>query len=224
LLALAEFILMHGKNYYLAPAYPMLFAAGGVAWENWLALRPWVKAAMAAVMIFFAIVFAPLVLPILPPEKLLSYMDAIHIEPPRTERSHTAALPQLFADQFGWEEMVRSVARVYESLAPVEKKRAPIFCQNYGQACAIDFFGPKYGLPPALSGHQNYYFWGPGDYTGEIVIVLDDNMEDERRQFTSVEDRGLVASSHWAMPWEQRQHILICRGLRELWPKLREWL
>ncbi len=95
-------------------------------------------------------------------------------------------------------------------------------------ALIIDLFRPKYGLPPALSGHQNYFYWGPLDYTGEIMIVLDDDATDEREQFRSVEDRGLVESSSWAMPWEQRLHIFVCRDLkiplRELWPKVRVWL
>jgi len=123
--------------------------------------------------------------------------------------------------------MVRSVARVYHSLSPDEQKEAAIFCQNYGEASAIDLFGTKYRLPPALSGHQNYFFWGPRGYTGEIVVVLDEGADDEREQFQSVEDRGLVESSPWAMPWEQRVHVYICRGLRgtlrDLWPKLRNW-
>ena len=121
--------------------------------------------------------------------------------------------------------MVRSVARVYHSFSPDEQKEAAIFCQNYGEASAIDLFGTKYRLPPALSGHQNYFFWGPRGYTGEIVVVLDEGADDEREQFQSVEDRGLVESSPWAMPWEQRVHVYICRGLRgtlrDLWPRLR---
>jgi hypothetical protein len=230
LIALTEFIVMHGKNYYLGPAYPMLFAAGGVAAERLFALRlRWLKPVFALTMLASAAVLSPIVLPILPPEKLLAYMRALRFEVPKTETSHNAALPQLYADQFGWEEMVRSVARVYASLSPDEQKKVAIFCQNYGEAGAIDFFGPKYGLPPALCGHQNYFYWGPGNYTGEIMIVLDaDDATDERAQFRSVEDRGPVESSRWAMPWEQRQHIYICRdlkgGLRNLWPKLKEWL
>ena len=161
----------------------------------------------------------------LPPEQLVAYMRTIHLAPPRTETSHTAALPQLFADQFGWEEMVRSVGRVYDSLSPNEQKRAAIFCQNYGEAGAIDLFGAKYRLPLALSGHQNYFLWGPRGYTGEIVVVLEERADDEREHFQLVEDRGLVESSPWAMPWEQRVHVYICRGLkgtlRDLWPKLR---
>src|SRR5207237_10014684 len=100
LTAFTEFVVMHGKNYYLAPAYPVLFAAGGVAFERSFALRlRWLKPAIAFLVVVSAVVFAPVVLPILSPEKLLAYMRAIHFEVPRTETSHTAALPQLFADQ-----------------------------------------------------------------------------------------------------------------------------
>jgi Dolichyl-phosphate-mannose-protein mannosyltransferase len=229
LVTLAEFILLHGKVYYLAPAYPMLFAAGGVAVERLFSVRwQWLKPALLAAMIALAALLAPVVVPILPPEKLVAYMKSIHFEPPRTETSHTAALPQYFADQFGWEEMVRSVARAYANLSPDDQKRVAIFCQNYGEAGAIDFFGPKLGLPPAISGHQNYFLWGPRDYTGEVLLVLDDNADDEREQFESVEDLGQVVSSPWAMPWERRNHIYLCRGLkgavRDLWPKVKEWM
>ena len=124
--------------------------------------------------------------------------------------------------------MVRSVARAYASLSPEDQKRVGIFCQNYGQAGAIDLFGPKYGLPPALSGHQNYYFWGPRDYTGELLLVLDWPGGKEAEQFGSVEDLGVVDSSPWAMPFEQRVHIYLCRDLkvplRDLWPEVKKWL
>lgn len=229
LVTLAEFILMHGKHYYLAPVYPLLFAAGSVAVERLFTVRfQWVKPALATAMIGLAALLAPTILPLLPPEKLLAYMRAIHFEPPRTETSHTAALPQLFADQFGWEEMVRSVGRAYATLSPADQRRAAIFCQNYGQAGAVDFFGPKYGLPPALSGHQNYYLWGPRDYTGELMLIVDSARGDEREQFRTVEDLGIVDSSRWAMPWEQRQHIYLCRDLkvplRDFWPQVKKWL
>jgi hypothetical protein len=229
LITLAVFLVMHGKHYYLAPIYPMLFAAGGVAFERAFSARwQWVKPALVCVMIAVAALLAPTVIPILAPEKLLSYMRAIHFEPPRTETSHTAALPQLFADQFGWEEMVQSVARAYASLSPDDQRRAAIYCQNYGEAGAIDFFGPKYKLPPAISGHQNYYYWGPRGATGEVMIILDQRDTDEREQFRSVEDLGPTESSPWAMPWEQRLHIYLCRdakgSLPDLWSKLKEWL
>src|SRR5436190_14817456 len=115
LVMLAEFIILHGKSYYLAPAYPMLLASGGVALERVFANRlKWFKPALLVVIVLTGALFAPLAIPILPPGKLVAYMRAIHQEPPRTETSHTAPLPQLFADQFGWQEMVASVARSEE--------------------------------------------------------------------------------------------------------------
>jgi hypothetical protein len=229
LVTLAEFIILHGKSYYLAPAYPMLFAAGGVAAERvFMARFKWLKPALLGVVLLTGASFAPLALPILPADKLIAYMRAIHLQPPRTETSHTAALPQVFADQFGWEQMVGSVAHVYHHLRPEDEKRAAIFCQNYGEAGAIDFFGPKLGLPPAISGHQNYFLWGPRDWTGEVAMVLDTNDEDERDQFALVEDLGQIVSSPWAMPFERRMHIFLCRNLktsvREFWPRVKNWL
>jgi Dolichyl-phosphate-mannose-protein mannosyltransferase len=229
LVTLAEFIILHGKSYYLAPAYPMLFAAGGVAIERVLAVRLiWMKAALLAIILLAGALFAPVIVPILSPDKLVGYMRAIHFEPPRTETSHTGALPQIFADQFGWEEMVGSVAHAYHHLQPEDEKRAAIFCQNYGEAGAIDFFGPKLGLPPAISGHQNYFLWRPRDWTGEVALVLDTNDDDERKLFGSVEDLGQVVSSSWAMPFERQTHVYLCRDLkmsvRELWPRVKKWL
>jgi len=207
----------------------MLFAAGGVAVERVFAMRfKWIKPVLLGVLLATGALFAPTVVPLLPPDRLVAYMKAIHLEPPRTETSHTAALPQLFADQFGWQEMVGSVADIYHHLRPEDEKRAAIFCQNYGEAGAIDFFGPKLGLPPAISGHQNYFLWGPRDWTGEVILVLDTDDNDERELFGSVEDLGQIVSSPWAMPFEQRRHIYLCRDLkisvRELWPRAKKWL
>src|SRR4029453_8819015 len=125
----------------------------------------WMKPVFLGAIIAMGALCAPLVLPILPPDKLVAYMRAIHMEPPRTETSHTEALPQIFADQFGWEQMVGLVAHVYHHLRPADEKRAAIFCQNYGEAGAIDFFGPKLGLPPAISGIRTIFF-------GDLVIGM----------------------------------------------------
>ena len=96
----------------------------------------------------------------------------------RASRTHELGpLPQLFADQFGWEEMAATVARAFHALPPEVQAKTAIFGQNYGQAGAIDLFGPKYGLPKAISGHQNYFLWGPRGYTGESMIVMGDRQE-----------------------------------------------
>jgi hypothetical protein len=153
---------------------------------------------------------------------------AIHVEAPQTEISHTTALPQTFADQFGWEEMVASVSDVYHSLPPEQQNQARIFGQNYGEAGAVDFFGRKYGLPPAISGHQNYFLWGPRGANGKVLIVLDDNPGSLPEICGSVEDRGPIRSHPRAMPGEQRLRIYVCRDMKTtpeaLWPKLKIWL
>jgi Dolichyl-phosphate-mannose-protein mannosyltransferase len=229
LVLLAEFIILHGKSYYLAPAYGMLLAAGGVAVERIFAnqLR-WCKPALLFAILATGALVAPLAVPILPPAKLVTYMQAIGMQLPRTETSHTAVLPQIFADQFGWREMAASVGHVYNHLRPEDKKRAAIFCQNYGEAGAIDFFGASFGLPPAISGHQNYFLWGPRDWSGEVALVLDTRDDDEREQFVSVEDLGQIVSSPWAMPFERRTHVYLCHDLkanvREFWPQVKKWL
>jgi hypothetical protein len=134
-------------------------------------------------------------------------------------------LPQLFADQFGWEEMTAAVAYAYDLLPPDVRVRTAIFGQNYGQAGAIDFFGPKHGLPPAISGHQNYFLWGPRGYTGESMIVMGDRRERLEQLFASVERVGR-AEHPYSMPYEHID-IWYCRGIKtpllKLWPTVKNW-
>jgi hypothetical protein len=105
-------------------------------WEIWLSPQPlWRKLVWPALMAATAVVLAPLVIPVLPPETYIRYTKALHLAPPAIETHKLGPLPQIFADQFGWEEMAATVARVYNSLPPEVR-----------QAGAIDLFGPK-GLP-----------------------------------------------------------------------------
>jgi hypothetical protein len=176
-------------------------------------------------MVLVGALFAPLALPLLPPETYIRYTKAIGLDQPRIENNRLGPLPQIFADQFGWEEMAATVAQFYNSLPPDVRARTAIFAQTYGQAGAIDLFGPKYGLPPAISGHQSYFLWGPRDYTGESMIVMDDRQEDLERLFTSVKKAARV-DHPYSMPY-QHFDIFYCQGmhppLAELWPRVKRW-
>jgi len=218
---------MSPRVYYLWPAFPVLFAAGAVRWDMWLA-RPglrWARFAYPALLVAMGIVLAPIAIPVLPVETFIRYTKALHLEQPRVERHRLGPLPQIFADQFGWEEMVAVVAHAFNSLPPDVRAKTAIFGQNYGQAGAIDLFGPKYGLPKAISGHQSYFLWGPRGYTGESVIVMDDRRERLERNFTSVELVGHVEHPY-SMPYEHFD-VFYCRGIKqplnELWPKVKNW-
>ncbi len=225
LAVIAEMFLLDGRVYYPAPAYPMLLAGGGVALERWLARWRFVKPAYAAVLILSAALLAPMFLPMLPPEALIRYQNALGMAPPQIETHRQGPLPQLMADRFGWPEMAAEVARIYRSLPPEDRAKAAIFSQNYGQAGAIDHFGPALGLPKAVSGHLTYFFWGPRDYTGEVVIVMDDDKETLEKLFHSVEYGGRVEHPY-SMPY-QHFDVWVCRGMREplakVWPRLKEW-
>ncbi|HEX6896604.1 MAG TPA: glycosyltransferase family 39 protein, partial [Bryobacteraceae bacterium] len=145
-------IFLDPRVYYLFPAFPMLMAAGAVFWEQTLAAPRFaaLKAAYPMLMLLMAVVIAPVAMPVLPVEDYIRYTEAIHLQQPRIENAQLGPLPQLFADQFGWEEMTQVVASAYSQLPPEVRPKTAIFAQNYGQAGAIDFFGPKYGLPKAI--------------------------------------------------------------------------
>jgi len=223
LFTMAVIMIMNPRVYYPWPAFPMLFAAGGVLWESWLASPrlQWTKPAWVTLMALAGAILAPFVVPVLPVETYIRYSQALGFQPPKLE----TPLPQIYADQFGWEEMVAAVAKVYNGLPPEVRPRTAIFGQNYAQAGAVDLFGPKFGLPKAISGHQTYFLWGPRDYTGESMIVLQGRQEDLESTFATVEK--VAHFEHpYSMPYEHFD-IFYCRGLkwplREIWQKVKNW-
>jgi len=229
LTALTAFVVLKGKNYYLAPIYPVYLAAGAVVIESYIA-RPrqvWLKPALFVLILAGGVWLAPVVMPVLPVDQFISYMEKLPFKVPRSEHSHMRAiLPQHFADEFGWEEIVAKVNEAYIRLSPEERSGCGIFAQNYGQAGAIDFFGRRYGLPPALSGHQTYFLWGPRGYSGNCLIVLDDSRRALEGLFERVEYVGKSTDNPYAL--EQELSVFICHGakfgtLAELWPRLKKW-
>lgn len=228
LIIFAAFVVLKGKNYYLGPIYPMLFAAGAITLENGIERfrQGWLKPVTLVLLLAGGAWFAPLVIPVLRIDRFIAYMEKLPFKVPRTEHSHTSAvLPQHYADQFGWEEMTAMTAQAWSRLKPEERHDCGIFGQNYGEAGAIDFFGRRYGLPPALSGHQTYFLWGPHGYSGNCLIVIDDRKEVLEEKFDQVE---YVGSSDNPYALERNVPVFICRGakfgsLAEIWPQLKKW-
>jgi len=158
IIVLAMFIALRGKNYYLSAIYPALFAAGAVAFEKISSTQwKWSRAVYGVLVLLSTIILAPTVSPILSPQGAIVYQKKLGFEPPKAENQRTGALPQYFADEFGWREMTEETARVYKSLAPEEQTRTAIFANNFGEAGAIDYFGPRLGLPKAICNHQTYW-------------------------------------------------------------------
>ena len=230
------FVLMevaHGQNYYLFPIYPMVFAGGALVLEQaidrWLALRAaWVRTAtrtaVVAIIVLAALPFVPLVTWMLPPERLLAYQNALGFKPAKAEVHHESLLPQPIADQFGWPELVSEVAAVYNSMPPDERAQTGIWAGNYGEAGAVNLFGPAYGLPRAYSRHQNHWYWGPPPQVYKNLIVIQWSLDDVRDNCTSYQ-----AFDHYQRfgMGEENAPFYLCRGVKfdiqKIWWHSHHW-
>jgi 4-amino-4-deoxy-L-arabinose transferase-like glycosyltransferase len=225
--ALVTMVLQRSKPYYLSPAYPMLFAGGAVAFEAWSRTRPVLRPVVVGVLAVGGVLIAPLAIPILPVETLIAYQGFLGLAPAAQERTDLGPLPQHFADRFGWEEMAAAVAEVYGRLPGDEKAKTLIATSNYGEAGALRYFGRRYGLPLAVSQHNSYFLWGPGRDSADVVITVGMSADDVADVFESVTEARRL-ESRYAMPYETRRPILVCRGLKiplaEAWAQGRKYI
>jgi 4-amino-4-deoxy-L-arabinose transferase-like glycosyltransferase len=231
-LLIVQMIALHGKDYYPGDVYPILIAAGAVTIETWTQRVVVWRAVIAAYALAAGIVLVPLLMPVLP-ERTMSEYDRVaqtmlkrEVSLAKSERTQIGRLPPDWGDMHGWRELAAVVARIYYSLPPAQRAQAAILASNYGEAAAIDFFGTEYGLPPALSGHNQYWLWGPRGYTGNVVIDVHGQCDRDAHLFRV---HRIVAhfSNPWGRPFENGFPISICEGittpLAAVWPKLRSY-
>lgn len=219
---------MHAKDYYVTPIYPMLFAAGAVFWQQATERRAlrWVRGALPMVVFLMGLITLPITLPILPVEKIIPYREMLGLKMSKSEANQSGPLPQFFGDQFGWREMVATVAQVYYALPPDERAHAVVLAGNYGEAGSIDFFGPQYGLPASISAHQNYYYWGYRDHTSDDTFILLQWPREGAEHACRSYEEGPTLDPKWAMA-EEHYTIWICHGFKrpmpDLWERLKHW-
>lgn len=231
-LLFALMIGLHAKAYYPANAYPIAFAAGAVALEAVTHRRHALRPVIAGVLVLLCAPFAPLALPVLSEPQFLAYSERLRqlgvpLPSPGERHAHRAALGQIYADMHGWPELEAAVARVYGSLPADQRAQAAIVASNYGEAAAIDFFGARDGLPPVLSGHNQYFLWGPRGATGAVIIDVHGDCGAREHLFR--ESRlAATFSAPYVMPYEDALPIWVCVGLTrplpELWPSLKHFI
>ncbi len=224
--AFVLFLVLGAKDYYLAPVYPMAYAGGTVLLQQWS--RPRLATAFRwaalALVVAFGIVTLPLGLPILSPPAMATYTARIAGESAVTTNvGAVERLPQDYADMLGWRDMVEAVSDVYHALPPNDRARAVLWASNYGEAGAIDFYGPRYDLPRAIAFVGTYWYYGPGDEPGDVTIAIGFTRESVARRFAVV-DSAMTVGHAYAVEEQRDQTIFVARGphrtFQELWP---EW-
>jgi hypothetical protein len=217
-------ILSHGKSYYAGPVYPTLFAAGAVVLEA-LRVPRWdriVRGGTVAAVIAYGMLLFPLGFPIVPPPPMERYLARLGMTRAQTTNiGDIERLPQDYADMLGWQEQVAAVARVFHDLSPGDQQRAVLLASNYGEAGAIDFYGPRHDIPHAITPTGTYWFFGPGDKPGEVTITVGITRQELEPYFGTLD-----SAAHFTHPYmvaeERDVTIFIARNPRQtlqaIWP------
>src|SRR5207253_142710 len=195
-----------GKSYYPAPVYPLLYAAGAVWLERWVGLRllRWAWAAATAVV---SLVLLPVLLPVLPADVM----------------ARSTALTSVTAEMYGWPDLAHQVAAVYASLPASDRQGAMVLASNYGEAGALDLYGPGLGLPQSavVSPHLTYYYWAPARMNPEVVITVGYQRQDLTPLFSDVTRVGTISNSYRVNNQEEGMPVFVCRSPRR--PLWQEW-
>jgi 4-amino-4-deoxy-L-arabinose transferase-like glycosyltransferase len=230
---IALMIALHGKHYYPADVYPIVIAAGAVEIASWT--KGWIplQAALTVAMVAAGLFFLPYSLPILSERAMVDYSAfvgrVLHLSKSTmaTERHQTADLPTDWADMHGWPELAATVGRIYQSLPSDQRAQAAIVASNYGEAAAIDFFGKEYGLPPAISGHNNYWLWGTHGFSGNVIVDVNGDCGASRRLYRNAR-LATRFNPPWVISYERDIPIMLCtvpaKSLSEIWPSLKEYI
>lgn len=209
--------------------YPIVFAAGAVALERVLRTRTrWLEVPAFATIALSAAVFIPVTLPLLPPGQAAAYATAIRVVP-QVEKNRSSALPQWLADRLAWRDFVRDIATVYRSLSPEEQAHALLFAPSYGEAGALELWGPEFHLPPVLSSQNTYHLWSQrflerpdlasleaARQTVWIGVGLSREVLD--RSFERVDEVGAFHCDV-CIDWRRDRRIWVARSAREPMPR-----
>ncbi len=224
-------LLLGGKVYYLAPAYPMLIAAGAVACEYfvWRINWHWLKPVFFTILIVGNISLIPIGIPLLSVDQMIKYFDFgskyMGIgEALRWETGQMHELPQDYADMLGWEQMVSTVAKTYHSLPDSVQEKCAIYASNYGEAGALDYYGKYYNLPKCISKGGSFWSWGYRDYLGDWLITVGARKSFVLQHYGAVDEGTPFYYPHAR---ESGMPILIAyqqkRSLYKIWQLLKEY-
>jgi hypothetical protein len=212
LVTLGLFLVAKGRGYYLAPGYPMLYAAGGVWGERWLstltvARAKKVRVAVAAALALNILGAMAVALPLAPvPSAWFRLADKVNLT---------------LRDEIGWEDFVSTLAQVRDSLPAESRAHLGILAENYGEVGAINLYGPSHGLPLAISGVNSSWERGYGAQPPQLLIIVgfprafvEANFESCRLAAQNTNSLGVVNEET-----TERRDIFLCGPPNSGWPQ-----
>jgi hypothetical protein len=243
---MALFIAAKARGYYSGPLYPMLIAAGAAALP--LGKASGLRRAASGSTGAGSDPLSPSPSPSPPPlavsraprERIIYATAAVLLTvfgvlmarvslPITAINSRAFRMNGDFVEEIGWPELTREVARIWNTIPPEERAHAAIFCGNYGEAGAVDLYGPAYGLPPVISGINSYWLRGPGKPVPTTLLIVGASRQTLGKRFTFVQLAGHVTNPYGVRNEETERHpdIFLCRGLRapldQVWPRIRSF-
>jgi len=227
LILFALYLALQAKVYYLAPIYPVLLGAGGAVVERALVRRRALAAAYASVLVLSGLAIAPEAFPLLPLRTFIAYQHIFDVRGLKMEKHPEGIVPQQFADELGWETLTATMARAYDALPPAERTKTALLTHDYGQAAALDHYGPAFHLPPALSGHNTYFLYGTQGYSGDVVLAVGLDEALLRTEWRSVKPVALFHDD-FVLPDENNLPIYLCTGrigdFAAWWPRTKRYI
>jgi hypothetical protein len=176
------------------------------------------------VLVAYGAVALPLELPIFSKEMTAAFASKSKISgATRTNMGVALKLPQDYADMLGWPELAAAVAHAYDSLPPEKRAQVVLIAENYGEAGALEYYGPRLGLPRVVSAAGTYWFFGPGEKPGTVAVTLGVSKEDLEKFFETVTPAGRVINT-WGVPEELDVPVYVAENpratLQAIWPSL----
>src|SRR5271165_1244824 len=212
IVTLALFVVAKGRWYYMGPAYTMIYAAGAVWGEQWLATMQHARVITLRSIVWAALTF----------ELIFTIAFWLPV-PPLNSRwwDVNNSLTGDFREQIGWRELVQEVARIRDSLTPDERAHLGIIGTNYGEAGAINLYGPEYGLPRAISGINSFWYRGYGDPAPQTLIVIGLSQKFVEQHFASCRLAGHTWNQYGIKNEETEDHpnIYVCGPPTAGWPE-----
>jgi 4-amino-4-deoxy-L-arabinose transferase-like glycosyltransferase len=225
------FLLINAKPYFYEGAFATILAGGAVAAEGWAGARGrrrlWLPAGLVLAITLGGVVLAPLEMPLLPPATFVGVFGGLTgVANGAASQENSGQLPQYLGDRFGWDTMTATVASVYHGLGAQERAQACIFASNYGEASALTFLGRSYGLPPVISGHNNFFVWGPGSCSGQVIIAVGLSQAELLRSFNNVAATGVITCGY-CVSYENNVTIYLATNpkvsVAGLWPSVKQF-